>query len=128
MSHDGIYATSAECIGKAGDNYPSTICIEARINEFCLQAEGLINNACQKIFAVDKTAFDALPSTTSGLLAEVASSLAAISMLTMKPSGEDGAMVRIEYEDRINVLRDAALRGLSILRDSKTQEFLTTGS
>ncbi len=128
MTHDGIYATSAECIGKLGDNYASTEIIEARINELSLQAEGLINGACLKVFAADSTAFTALPSTTKGLLAEVASNFVGIYGLTFKPTGEDGAMSRIEFEDRINILRDGVLRGLSILRDSKTQEFLTTGS
>ena len=31
---------------------------------------------------------------------------------------------RIHAEDMINVLRDAALRGISILRDKKTQSFI----
>ena len=122
--HTGIYATSAECIGKAGDNYPSTICIEARINEFCVMAEGVINGACRIVFAVDTTAFAALGATVNGILADAASDLVAIKMLSMKPTGEDGAMNRIEFEDRINILRDSALRAISILRDKKTQAFM----
>jgi hypothetical protein len=39
-----------------------------------------------------------------------------------------GFTTRTEAEDMINILRDAALRGLSILRDKKTQTFLMTGT
>ena len=34
-----------------------------------------------------------------------------------------GFTSRTEAEDMINVLRDAALRGMSILRDKKAQDF-----
>ena len=124
MTHDGIYATSAECIAKLGDNYASTEVIEARINEFSLQAEALINGIGRKIFAVDSTAFTALSSSIKGILTEAASNLVGIYGLNFKPTGEDGAMSRIEYEDRINVLRDGLLRALSILRDQKLVTFL----
>ena len=124
MTHTGIYATSAECIAKMGDNYNSTQVIEARINEFCLQAESLINCVCRKIFAVDTTAFAALTTGAQYLLTEVASNLVAIYGLTFKPSGEDGTLSRVEFEDRINILRDGVLRGLGILRDKKVQDFI----
>ena len=35
-----------------------------------------------------------------------------------------GYTSRTEAEDMINVLRDAALRGMSLLRDKKTKEIL----
>lgn len=122
--HTGIYATSAECIAKLGDNYNSTQVTEDRINELCVQGEGLVNCACRKVFAADSTAFAALSTTVSGLLSEAVSNFVGIYGLTLKPSGEDGAMNRIEFEDRINILRDGLLRALSILRDKKTQDFL----
>jgi hypothetical protein len=31
----------------------------------------------------------------------------------------------VEAEDMVNILRDAALRGLAILRDKKNQDFIT---
>jgi len=34
-----------------------------------------------------------------------------------------GYTTRIEAEDMINILRDAALRGLSIIRDKKVVDF-----
>jgi hypothetical protein len=39
-----------------------------------------------------------------------------------------GFTSRVEAEDMINILRDGALRGLSILRDKKAQQFLMTGT
>ena len=123
MGHEGIYATSAECLAKMGDNYETDV-NEAMINAFCLQAESLINCACRVVFAADTTAFAALNTGTQYLLTEVASNLVAMYGLTYKPTGEDGEMSRIEFEDRINIMRDAVLRGLSILRDKKTQTFM----
>ena len=55
------------------------------------------------------------------LLREVASNLAAIYAITYDMSGFTS---RVEAEDMINVLRDAALRGLALLRDKKVQEFI----
>ena len=124
MTHDGIYATSAECIGKLGDNYPATEIIEARINELCLQAESLINVVGRKVFAKDTTAFAALSSTVRGILTLITSNYVGIYGLTFKPQGNDGNLSRIEYEDRVNVLRDGMLQGLSILRDKKMQDFI----
>jgi len=51
----------------------------------------------------------------------VASNLAAIMVIQYDFSGFTS---RIEAEDMINVLRDAALRGMSILRDKKQQDFI----
>ena len=128
MAHTGIYATSAECIAKLGSGYNSTAVNEAMINAFCLQAEGTINSMCRKVFAVDLTAFTALPAAGKYILTEVASSLVGIYGLTYKPKGETGTENRLEFEDKINILRDAVLRGLAIMRDKKFVKFITNGA
>ena len=99
--------------------------IEARINEFCLQAEALINCLSRYDWSGEFTA----PATT-GLsasvwyfLGEIESNLVAIYMIQFDMSGFTS---RAEAESMITVLRDAALRGMSILRDKKTQEFMRT--
>lgn len=58
---------------------------------------------------------------TAPIVEGVVSDLAAIYGIqhTMKDFAD-----RIEAEDKINVLRDSALRGISILRDKKTQSFM----
>jgi len=118
MAHTGIFATSAECIAKLGKNYNSTDVIEARINEFCLQAESLINVTCRYNFSDN---YATLNADVKYLLTEVSSNLVAIYGITYDMSGFTS---RIEAEDMINILRDGALRGLSILRDKKAQDFI----
>ncbi len=125
--HTGLWATSKECIAKAGDNYNSTQVDEAMINEFCLQAESLINSLTRYNWSDEFTA----PATTATLSADVwymlglaESAIVGKWMLTYNPTGEDGALIRIEFEDRINILRDDFLFAMSILRDKKVQKFM----
>ena len=121
MAHEGIYATSAECIHKLGKFYNSTDVIEARINELMVQAEGVINDAGRKVFATDSTAFSALSSDVRGILSLVSSNYVGMSGIAYDMSAFP---TRTEAEDAINVLRDGLLLGLSILKDKKVQKFL----
>ncbi len=73
MAHEGIYATSAECIFKMGKGYDSVNVDEDRINELCLQIESFCNDLARKVFAVDKTVFDLLPAGKAFLLTEITS-------------------------------------------------------
>lgn len=126
MGHDGIYVpTLVEFQYKCGTNVSATSKAEAYANSYIAQAESLINCTCRKVFAVDTAAFTALPSTTKKLLTEVASDIAAIYAIQFDMAGFTS---RVEAEDMINILRDSALRGLAILRDKKTQQFLMTGT
>ena len=127
MAHAGLWATSAECIAAAGDNYNSTQVVDTMINEFCLQAENLINSLTRYNWSDLFTA----PATTTTISADVwhmlglaEASLVGKKMLAFKPTGEDGAMSRIEFEDRINILRDDFLFAISILRDKQVQKFM----
>ena len=128
MAHTGIYATSAECTAKAGDNYDSTNVTEELINGYCKQAEGLINSAARYVFAVDLTAFTAMPAGGKYLLTEIATNIVEIYMIGYNMRGDDGNKNRIISEDQINIARDAALRGLGMLRDKKIVEFIKTGA
>ena len=128
MVHEGLFATSTECIAKAGTAYDSTNVDEAMINEFCLQAESVINCMCRFDWSNQFSA----PATTTLLpamwhmLGEVESNLVGIYMIEANMEGLAAANYpdRIQAEDMINILRDAALRGISILRDKKTQSFI----
>lgn len=117
MAHTGIFATSDEILVKAGENYDTSI-TEARINALCLQVESLINCVCRYNFS---DAYAALDADVKGILSEVASNLVAIYIISFNMSG---FTTRTEAEDMINVLRDGALRGLSILKDKKVQDFM----
>ena len=128
MAHTGLFATSAECIAKAGTAYDSTNVNEAMINEFCFQAESVINAMCRFNWSNQFSA----PATTTldaamwHLLGQVESDLVGIYMIEANMEGLAATKYpsRIQVEDMINVLRDAALRGISILRDKKTQAFI----
>jgi len=129
MAHAGLWATSAEILAKAGVRYDSTGVTEAIINGFCLQAENLINCATKYNWSDLFTA----PATTTTisadvwhLLGEVESNLVGIYIIESNMQGLATAPYpsRIIAEDMINILRDAALRGMSILRDKATQKFM----
>ena len=62
-----------------------------------------------------------VPTNLKPILAEVTSNLVAIDVVTWDMAGYP---TRIVAEYVINVRRDGALRGLSVLRDTKVQTFL----
>ena len=115
MAHTGIFATRAECDAKAGKNVSTDGWTEDNINDWCAQAESLINCICRYNFSDN---YSSLNSDVKRILSEVASNLVAIYGITYDFSS------RCEDESRIVVLRDAALRGLSILRNKNTQDFI----
>lgn len=118
MADTGIFATTAEVGRKAGANASATSTAEAYVNDYMTQAESLINAMCRYNFS---DAYAGLNADVKGILKEVASNLAAIYCIQYDMSGFTS---RTEAEDMINVLRDAALRGLSVLRDKKQQDFM----
>lgn len=118
MVDTGIFCTNAEVERKAGANASATSTAEDYTNDYISQAESMINCMCRFNFS---DAYSSLNADVKGLLKEIASNIAAIYAIQYDMSGFTS---RIEAEDMINVLRDAALRGLSILRDKKVQEFM----
>lgn len=118
MADTGIFCTTAEVERKAGANCSATSKAEAYTNDYVAQAESVINSMCRYNFSDN---YATLNADTKQILKEVASNLAAIYVIMYDMSGFTS---RIEAEDMINVLRDAALRGLSILRDKKVQDFI----
>lgn len=122
MAHEGIFATSHECISKLGDNYNSTAVNEEMINEFCRQSESYINVVTGYNWS---DWYAGSPNTdVKYILTEASSNLVAIYGLNYKPSGEDGAMSRIEYEDRINILFARFVQCMDILTDLGTEKFI----
>ena len=126
MAFTGIYVpTIAEYQYKIGVGANPVVSSEPYANVFIEQAESVINMISRKVFAADTSAFTALPVTTKHMLTEVASDLAAIYAIQFDMSGYSS---RIEAEDMINILRDASLRELSLLRDQKQKDFLPKGT
>lgn len=118
MADTGIFCTTSEVLRKAGANASPVSAVEAYTNDFVSQAESLINCVCRYNFSDN---YSTLNIDVKGLLKEVASDLAAMYVIQYDMSNFSS---RGEAEDMINLLRDAALRGLSILRDKKVQDFM----
>lgn len=92
------------------------------IDGFITQAESL----CCAISRYDWIAnYGTVETNLKDFLREVIEDIAAIYCITYDMAGYTS---RIEAEDIINVLRDAALRGLSILRDQKGVKFIKDGA
>jgi hypothetical protein len=117
MADTGIFATTAEVLRKAGHGADATPSAEAYINDYMTQAESLINVMTRFNWS---DAYSGLNADVKGLLKEVASNIAAIYVITYNMSGYTS---RTEAEDMVNILRDAALRGMAVLRDKKAQDF-----
>jgi hypothetical protein len=118
MADTGIFATTAEVQRKVGAGASATSNVEAYINDYMTQAESFINVTTRFNWS---DAYSALNVDVKGILKETASNLAAIYVIIYNMSGYTS---RVEAEDMINVLRDAALRNLALLRDKKTEEFM----
>ena len=118
MTDTGIFATTAEVERKAGANASSTSTAEAYVNDYMTQVESQINAVTRFNWS---DAYSGLNTDTKGLLKEAATNFAAIYVISYDLSGYTS---RIEAEDMINILRDAGLRALSILRDKKVKEFI----
>lgn len=118
MADEGIFCTTAEVERKAGANCSATSKAEAYTNDYVAQAESVINAICRYNFSDN---YSTLNGDTKEILKEVASNLAAIYVINYDMSG---FTTRTEAEDMINILRDGALRGLSILKGKKVQDFI----
>ena len=112
-----VMTTEAEIQQKMGANvnaaFDTTMMTAAGI-----RAESVVNVLCRYNFSDN---YATLNADVKGILSDVVSSLVAIEGICYDMSGYTS---RIEAEDMINVLRDGALRGLSILRDKKNQDFM----
>ena len=121
MVDEGLFATTTEVQRKVGANASSTSNVEAFINQYMTEAESLINTVVRFNFS---DTYSALNVDVKGMLKQIASDLAAIMVLNYDATAIVSATSLIEYEDRITVLRDSAMRGLSILKDQKHTTFI----
>jgi hypothetical protein len=119
MADTGIFCTTAEVQRKAGAGASATSKAEAYVNDYVTQAESIINVMTRHNWSDD---YSSLNADVKGILKQIASDLAAIYVIQYDMSGYTS---RTEAEDMINVLRDSALRGMSILRDKKQQTFVS---
>ena len=117
-----IMSTEAEINEKLGENIDLSF-TDAMKTAAGLRAESMINVVSRFNFS---DWFAGTPNVdVKGILSDIVSSFVAIEGIRFKMSGDDGTKNRIEAEDQINILRDGMLRGLSIIRDKKAQDFIT---
>ncbi len=114
------FCTTTQAENKAGAGASSEG--KGNAEEYIEQAEGTICTMARYDF-VDN--FDSLTDHAKKILEEAASNLAAIYIISYDMSGYTQ---RIMAEDLINILRDAALRNISILRDQKAVTYLKNGT
>lgn len=118
MADTGIFATTAEVERKVGANASTVSKAEAYVNQYMTEVESQINVLANFNFS---DAYSGLNVDVKGILKEVASNLAAIYVIQYDMSGFTS---RGEAEDMISVLRDGALRGLSLLKNKNKQDFI----
>jgi hypothetical protein len=118
MVEAGTLCTNAQVETKSGANASATADAEAYTNIYILMAEAVVCAVTRYDWV---TNYASLSSIGKELLRDVTSSLAAIYVITYDMSGYTS---RVEAEDMINVHRDAALRGLGMLRDKKMQDWI----
>lgn len=112
------FCSSQAIVIKAGANVSAVAqTSNAILSQYSNEAQALINNVAQYDF---ETNWGSLKTNAKTLLGEVASNLGGIYLIGYDMSSAS----RIELEDRVNILRDAALRGLSLLRDTNVKEFI----
>jgi hypothetical protein len=113
----GTLCQSGAALFKAGANV-STALVEADYDFAILQAEGQINTISRYNW-ID--AFSGLNVDVKFILEEVCSNLAAIYLINYDMSGYNS---RAEAQTMMDVLRDRAEKGLSLIKDIKQQDFI----
>ena len=113
--------TEAEILQKSGANVSASF-DTTMMTAAAVRAEGTVNVLCRYNW---NDVYSGLDTDVRGILSDIVSSLVAMEAIAYDMSGYTS---RIEAEDMINVLRDGALRGLSIIRDKKNQTFIDNPS
>ena len=119
MAVTSIMTTEGEIDQKLGANV-STSFTETMKNAAVLQGESLVNGIARFNFS---DWFAGSPNVdVKALLSDIVSSFVAMQGISYDMSGFTS---RFEAETMLDVLRDGMLRNISILRDKKTQDFIT---
>ena len=120
MANAGQFAQDADILLRVGTKASATVKAAGWFDSIILDVEAQINCMARFDFSTaDSTT--TLNTTVRGILIDTGACLAAIEGIIWDMSGYTS---RVEAEDMINVLRDIALRNMSILRDKKVQSFM----
>ena len=119
MVDTGIFATTAQIGYKAGAGKSATSAAEAYTNFYIGMAESIINCMTRKNWS---DAYAGLNADVKYILQDAASSLAAIYVIMYDFSGYSS---KAEAQTMIDILRDSFIRDIELLKDLKTQDFMT---
>ena len=120
MADAGQFAQDTDILLRAGTNVSATVKAAGWFDTIILDVEAVINCVTRYDWSTADAA-TTITATVRGMLIDTGACLAAIEGISWDMSGFTS---RIEAEDMINILRDIALRNISILRDKKTQDFM----
>ena len=121
MADAGQFANDADILLRAGANASGTVTTAGWFDSIVVDVEAFINCATRYDWSTLDAA-GALHASTRGILVDTAACLAAIEGISYDMSGFTS---RSEAETMMLTLRDIAMRNISILRDKKTQKFIT---
>jgi len=114
MAHTGIFATSVECIAKAGTGYSTTVASEAYINQLCKEIEGFVNNLTREDFSTNWALYK---TTATGLLTEIESNYCGYFIALGDPSGYGSQRAD---ENIVNTCWARFVQCIGLLKDQKT--------
>ena len=120
MADAGQFAQDADILLRVGTNANAAVKAAGWFDTIILDVEAVINCSSRYDWSTADAA-SALNATVRGILIDTGACLAAIEGISFDMSGFSS---RTEAENMVNILRDIALRNLSILRDKKTQTFM----
>ena len=112
-----VMTTETDVISKLGDGVSADF-TDAMKTAASLRADSRVNSLCRFNFSDN---YAALNVDVKYILSDVISSFIAIEGIAYDMNGYTDLA---EGESKINILRDSMLRGLSLLRDKKTQDFI----
>ena len=118
MADVGIFTKNADIQARAGANANATAKATAATDIYVLNVESVINDMTRFNWSDAFTA--GLNADVQGILTETGACLCAIYVINY----DMDAIGRSTAESMITVLRDIALRNISILRDKKTETFI----
>ena len=113
----GIFCTVAEVARKAGANASSISVAEAYVDDYTTQAESEINALTRYNWS---DVYTTLNADVKAILKEAASNLAAMYVISYDMSNFTS---RTEAQTMLDILYNAYLRCLGILKDKKVQTF-----
>ena len=120
MADAGQFAQDADILLRVGANASPTVRAAGWFDSIILDVEAVINVVTRFDWDKADTA-STLNTSVRGILIDTGACLAAIEGISFDMSGFSS---RTEAENMVNILRDIALRNLSLLRDQKVRAFM----